>query len=225
MKISEVSRATGVPLSTVKMYLREGLLQPGEKSQPNQATYGPEHVQRVRLVNGLIRVGGLSVAAAQEVIAAIDSDQPLVQTFGVAQRAATTKHSRESVEDEDLATVDAVTAGWLSNPQGPGRYAAAAAVGAFEAAGQRNGADWYQRLANAAMLVAEADLDLIDTRSGREEKAETVVLGTVLGDALFSGLRRAAQEHVSNTRYVTPGSAPRHAPTGYDARPGTNERT
>lgn len=201
MKISEISEATGAPVSTLKMYLREGLLQPGQKSQPNQATYGPEHVKRVRTINALIRVGGLSVAATREVLAAIGSDAPLVATFAVAQRAASKDIDRGEVVQDNLATIDRVTDGWCSDPQGPGRLAAAAAVGAFEAAGQARSEEWYGRVAAAALLMAEADLDLIDSREGRAAKAETVVLGTVLGDELFAGLRRAAQEHVSNTRY------------------------
>jgi hypothetical protein len=65
-----------------------------------------------------------------------------------------------------------------------------------------------QRYADAALLVAAADLDEVDAREGRQEKAELVVVGTALGDALFSGLRRAAQEHVSAERYFATGGIP-----------------
>jgi hypothetical protein len=37
--------------------------------------------------------------------------------------------------------------------------------------------------------------------------AETVVVGTVLGDALFAGLRRIAQEHSSHTMFPAPPGA------------------
>ncbi|WP_374947058.1 MerR family transcriptional regulator, partial [Agreia sp.] len=40
MKVSQLSAETGVPLPTIKMYLRKGLLQPGDKTEPNQAEYG-----------------------------------------------------------------------------------------------------------------------------------------------------------------------------------------
>ena len=55
--------------------------------------------------------------------------------------------------------------------------------------------------------AAEADIDELDARAERAAKAEIVVVGTVLGDTLFSGLRRAAQEHVSALRYATPPAA------------------
>src|SRR3954451_25299257 len=89
MKISQLSVRTGVTLATLKMYLREGLLPPGQKAGPNQADYTEVHVARVRMLRALLRVGGLSVASAREVVAAVESGLPLSPTFAVAQRAAT----------------------------------------------------------------------------------------------------------------------------------------
>ena len=40
MRISELSAQTGVPVPTIKYYLREGLLPEGERSAPTQAAYG-----------------------------------------------------------------------------------------------------------------------------------------------------------------------------------------
>jgi DNA-binding transcriptional MerR regulator len=37
MRIGELSKVTGVPVPTIKYYLREGLLPAGELSSPNQA--------------------------------------------------------------------------------------------------------------------------------------------------------------------------------------------
>ena len=37
MRMAELSRRTGVPVPTIKYYLREGLLPPGERTSPNQA--------------------------------------------------------------------------------------------------------------------------------------------------------------------------------------------
>ena len=39
MRISELSARTGVPVATIKYYLREGLLPEGERTAPTQATY------------------------------------------------------------------------------------------------------------------------------------------------------------------------------------------
>ena len=63
--------------------------------------------------------------------------------------------------------------------------------------------------ARAVEVVAEADLDCVTKNldSGPATAAQTVVVGTVLGDALLAGLRRMAQESESHRRFgPTPGS-------------------
>ena len=201
MRMAELSRITDTPVATVKYYLREGLLPPGIRTSPNQAQYGDEHVRRIRLVRALVGPGGLDVATAREVIGAIDSDLPLPHVFGVAQRAASVRIDERDVDAAALERADDLLADLAIHPTNPGRAATAAVLRALEAVGQRDADDWYRRYLEAALLVAEADLDLVERRATRDEKAETVVVGTALGDALFAALRRAAQEHVSTTRY------------------------
>lgn len=201
MRMSELSRKTDTPVATVKYYLREGLLPPGIRTSPNQAQYGDEHVRRIRLIRALLGPGGLDVATARDVIGAIDSDLPLPHVFGVAQRAASVRPDERDVDAAALERADDLLADLAIHPSNPGRAAAAAVLRAFEAVGQRDTGDWSRRYVEAALLVAEADLDLVEQRATRDEKAETVVVGTALGDALFAALRRAAQEHVSTTRY------------------------
>ncbi len=50
MRISELVARSGVPLATVKYYLREGLLMPGETTSATQARYDEQHVRRLALV-------------------------------------------------------------------------------------------------------------------------------------------------------------------------------
>lgn len=44
MRTSELADRAGVPLSALKYYQREGLLPPGVRTAPNQASYGDHHV-------------------------------------------------------------------------------------------------------------------------------------------------------------------------------------
>jgi DNA-binding transcriptional MerR regulator len=53
LKISELAEEAGVPVATVRHYLREGLLPEGEKTSPNMAYYPPELVERIRLIKQL----------------------------------------------------------------------------------------------------------------------------------------------------------------------------
>lgn len=209
--MAELSNVSGVPVATIKFYLRERLLPAGERTGPNQSRYAEEHLRRLRLIRGLLEVGGLSVATARGVIDAVDSELPLGHTFGVAQRAVSAHIDPGDVGPEALARVDGLIAGWQVSADNPGRLAAARVLETFEALDQRDEGSWLSRYAAAALLVAEADLDQVEARGSREAMAETVVIGTVLGDALFSGLRRAAQEHISALRHPVPSEQHRPA--------------
>jgi DNA-binding transcriptional MerR regulator len=208
--MAELSTRSGLPVATIKYYQRENLLPGGERSGPTQALYAEAHLDRIRLVRGLIEVGKLSVAAARRVIEAIDSDLPLPDTFEVAQHAVSDAIDPATVTTDAFTRVDALMEGWHVSPDNPGRLAAARVVDTFTGMGQIDDRGWFSRYAAAALLAAEADIDELDSRESRLAKAEIVIVGTVLGDTLFSGLRRAAQEHLSSQRY-------RAAPDAADA--------
>lgn len=72
MQVGELSAQSGCSVATIKYYLREGLLQPGEKTSPTRAEYGDAHLARLRLIRALVDVGGLSIAAARAVIEAVE---------------------------------------------------------------------------------------------------------------------------------------------------------
>ncbi len=208
--MAEFSHTSGVPVATIKYYQRERLLPAGQNATPNQADYGATHLDRLRLIRTLLEVGGLSVAATRRVLEALDSDATLPEVFEVAQHVVSAEVDPNLLDPASLARIDSVMAGWHVSPENPGRLAAARVAQSFEAVSQADARGWFGRYAEAALIIAEADLDEIDARPDREAKTETVVVGTVLGDVLISGLRRAAQEHVTSTRY--PSSESRHHP-------------
>src|ERR687888_1285100 len=91
MRMAELSRASGVPVATIKYYLRENLLPRGVTTSPNQATYGHAHMQRLRLIRSLIDIGGLPVATVRDVLAAVDDPGTSVhQMLGATVFAVTT---------------------------------------------------------------------------------------------------------------------------------------
>ncbi|MEF2976784.1 MerR family transcriptional regulator [Subtercola sp. YIM 133946] len=204
MKMAELSTASGVSAATIKYYQRERLLPAADKTAPNQADYTERHLERLRLIRALTEVGGLSVARAGAVIASIDSGEPVLYTFATAQHAISEHLDAADIDADALQHVDAAMPGWRVSPDNPGRLAAARVYETFVAVGQADEAGWLAGYAASALQAAEADLNEIDSRVGRDAQAETVVVGSVLGDRLFSGLRRAAQEHVASGRYPAP---------------------
>jgi len=84
MRVSELVAATGVPLATIKYYLRVGLLMPGEATSATRAVYGREHVQRLTLVKALSGIG-LPIPKIRLILQLIDEPSPsLYESLGAA---------------------------------------------------------------------------------------------------------------------------------------------
>ncbi|NTW42723.1 MAG: MerR family transcriptional regulator [Cellulomonadaceae bacterium] len=202
MRISELAERTGVPLSAVKYYQREGLLPAGARTAPNQVAYGDRHVQRVRLIRALLETGGLSVAATKDVITALDADAaPLAEAFQVAQHAMSTRRVQESTPSEPArARIEAVAGaqGWSFTTDNPGILAAARALDGLAAIDFDPSDAYLDAYAVAAATAARADVLALSELSDRDAVAERMVVGTVLGDPLFAGLRRLAQESATH---------------------------
>jgi DNA-binding transcriptional MerR regulator len=70
MKISELSRRSGVAVPSIKFYIREGLLPAGEHTAKNQARYTELHLELLDLIRTLKDDLGMSVATIASVLAA-----------------------------------------------------------------------------------------------------------------------------------------------------------
>lgn len=226
MRMSELSETTGVAVPTLKYYLREGLLHPGERTSPNQAQYDRTHVDRVRLVRALIEVGGLPIARAADVVAAMQRDGlGLSSIFGIAQRAVSERVLPDEVRDGDpidpfgplptrtegerLVAELCAARGWNVHATNPGLAMAARVLDTYAKLGQQRLHGVLADYADAADRIAAADLASV-ARAGVETHGDTttmtdvVIVGTVLGDALIAGLRRIAQEAESFRRFPAP---------------------
>ncbi len=72
MRISELSRHSGVPVSTIKFYIREGLVPAGALSHRNQAQYETVHLERLDLIRALGEVAGLPLEVVRAVLEQVD---------------------------------------------------------------------------------------------------------------------------------------------------------
>ncbi|MCX5413727.1 MerR family transcriptional regulator [Streptomyces sp. NBC_00059] len=209
MRIGELSRRSGVPVPTIKFYVREGLLPPGELTSPNQARYGDGHERRLRLIRALMDVGGLSLSAIAEVLTTIDDPgQPVHEVLGVAANRITSTESVESGEAEPGSAeareeVAALLArrGWRVSEDNPAARSLVGVLAALHRAGHGGFAELLDVYADAAEPVAHADLDYVRRRVAREDLVESVVVGTVLGEAMFGALRRLAHVEASARAY------------------------
>ncbi|WP_405836996.1 MerR family transcriptional regulator [Streptomyces platensis] len=205
MRIGELSRETGVAIPTIKYYVREGLLPAGRLTSPNQASYDAGHVRRLRLIRGMIDVGGLSVSAVRDVLAAVDSPEESVHNvLGAAQEAITprTAAAPEGMEEARRTVAELIRRrGWRVEPQNPSIEKLAVALATFRGIGHGDFEDVLDAYAEACERVAAADLAWAGRNAEVDGLVESVVVGTVLGDAVLSALRRLAHVEASARRF------------------------
>lgn len=212
MRIGELSRTTGVSVATIKYYLREGLLPPGEASSAaNQADYGAAHVHRLHLIRTLVQVGGLSVAAARRVVAAIEDDALSAHgALAVAQDALPRPSAARAdpADPADLAQARAEVGGYLSGELGwavadaaPALDLLAAALLALRRLGLDVGPQVFAGYAGVAGTLADRELATMDPAAPREELIEQAVIGTVVFETALIALRRLAHADRSVHRF------------------------
>ena len=121
MRIGELSACSGVPVSTIKYYLREGLLPAGELTSANQAQYDEAHVRRLRLVRALIDVGGLPISTVCEVLHAVDeTDEPRRELLRLVQHSITTEPAADHDEVAERETREFLARqGWKYDEDNP----------------------------------------------------------------------------------------------------------
>lgn len=194
MRISELARETGVPLATVKYYLREGLLPAGRATSATQAEYGEAHVRRLRLVRALVEIGGLPLAAVRDVLTAVDAGPDTSMTaIGLAHASLPPAPPPGSGTDRALAVVESF--GWSGAGQTNALGRLQAALEALDAVGLAPDPERLKAYADAALTIAATDV--ADVPDGPvSDVVEYIVVGTVLYEPLLLALRRIAQQHL-----------------------------
>lgn len=207
MRISELARASGVPLPTLKFYIRDGLLPPGEPTAPNQAEYSEAHLRRLRLIRVLTEVGGMPLRGVRSVLEALDDESvPLHDALGVAHYA--TGRRAPEVDAATVAEVDVYLRKrrWHVRPHAPARLALAEALVTLRALGLGVDARVFDPYAEAADRLATGEIDAMPPPGGsRADALGWAVIGTVVFESVLVALRRLALEHHSARRFGREG--------------------
>jgi len=206
MRMAELSTESGVPVATIKYYLREGLLTPGERTSPNQARYGAAHVRQLKLIRALMDIGGLSISEVGAVLEAVKDETPTHDVLGVATHGL--KMPKVAVDDEGrawaMARIEAMAAenGWEVKPGDEVVEALVGVLCTFRELDRVQFLDGLDHYARLAAEMVEKDIALVAAMPDTESIVETAVIGTVLGEALFSVLRRLGHQTVSRKRFT-----------------------
>jgi DNA-binding transcriptional MerR regulator len=200
VRISQLSGASGVPVATIKFYLREDLLHDGKLTSPTQARYDESHVRRLRLIRALVGGAGLSISAVRELLDGVDAPpESGHDLLGVAHHAL----AKPVAANTDIAEIDAMLDewGWGSDRVDlAGKAAVAEALEGVRAAGFELPEGILATYAAAMHEVADAEIGGVPTDSA-ESAVRYVVLGTVLVEPLLLALRRLAQQSASFQRF------------------------
>lgn len=203
MRISELSRASGLPSATIKYYLREGLLHEGQLTSATQASYDDSHVARLALIRALVGAGGLSLAGTRAVLAELDRPQAeLLDLLGMTQDLVI-GDTRDEVDTAEALRLLA-DLGWHSPPESPAVRRLAEALTAVEVAEIGITRDDLVAAGRSMAEIADREVAAIPTES-REAAVRHVLLGSILMEPVLGALRQLAHIDASVERF---GDAP-----------------
>ncbi|MFD3663534.1 MerR family transcriptional regulator [Streptomyces sp. NPDC058659] len=197
MRISELSRHSGVTVATIKYYIREGLLPPGTPTATTQAAYDNRHLRRLHLIRALITTRGLSVNTTKEVLHALADNQNTQtgHTMTIALNAI--RHPGQPAPDTtQLAQVDALVQdlGWDIHSTAPTRTTLAETLTALHRLGIPLNHQTLLTYAKLAEQTTATDLEQLGDLNPQEH-AEHVLLLTILLEPALIALRRMAHQH------------------------------
>lgn len=200
MWMAELAQRSGLSVATIKFYLREGLLAPGEAAGATRARYDEEHVRRLRLIRSLTDVAGMRLDTVRQVLAGIDDAESWHDAVGSA-------HTRLDEVDGAPATAESrarVAAllrrqRWTLGPDNPQRDVLARALDALAALEHPVGDELLDLYAAAMRPVAAYEVQAVRS-ADREVGVEAAVIGTLLQEPLLLAIRRIAQENASRRR-------------------------
>ena len=104
LKISELSDRSGVPVATIRHYLREGLLPEPVKTSRNMAYYPPEFVERIKLIKQLQEERFMPLRVIRELLQREDADPERLRAVvelesRILDRALGDEREREPVRE------------------------------------------------------------------------------------------------------------------------------
>jgi DNA-binding transcriptional MerR regulator len=195
LKISQLAERSGVPVATVKFYIREGMLPRGEAVSATSSEYGDEHLARLRLIAALADVRGLPLSRVRDVLVLIDS--PTGDPIDILGRAVGALPPYVDGDRDDYPHARAAIAE-LGLTYDPGFTAVAQldeALRALEGAGLDASPAVLRRYSDAMRRVAADEIAPVAGMS-LDDAVPYAVLGTALYEPVMLALRRLAHHHL-----------------------------
>lgn len=200
MQLKELSRRSDVSTASIKFYLREGLLQSGLSRHATLAEYGDEHLLRLRMIQALRNVVGLSIGHIRLLAKLIDD--PQVEFLDLLGKTQSLVLGYDFVETYEHPLTAAVvrSRGWPDTST-DARQALNAHLRQMESLGLEPRPDLLESYGAAVDLVAQQDLSSITDTGGRDQAVLTVAVGVHQYSTLLVRMLALAQTSASISRY------------------------
>jgi DNA-binding transcriptional MerR regulator len=203
--VQELSSTTGVSVASIKFYLREGLLPPGDPSRPGRAYYDATHARRLLVIRALRDVGELSIDVIRRALAAVDAaGADAVDAIAPAIDALATPPETPPVDAELRRARKDVTvlferAKLEVRADAGSRETIARTIASLRRLGVELEVDDLRQYLSALVPLTREEIENERTQktllSDKEHSLELAILGTVLFEPIIIGLRRALHEH------------------------------
>ena len=203
MLVSELAERADVPVATVKYYLREGLLPPGDVTGPRRAEYDEAHVRRLRILRALREVGGAPVSALQVIVDAVEDDsRPMHDVLAIPDELSPPLPV-DGPEQAAAPQVNAVIAGvgWTGvRKDAAARLRLAELVQLVSDELLTVDAGILAYYAQLADELCRTELALIDRTKDRQGTLEDMLVGEAVFGEVLTLLRRLGHEHYDEQR-------------------------
>jgi DNA-binding transcriptional MerR regulator len=199
MRLAELCTRSGVPATTIKYYLRLGLLPAGDRQSSTWSDYDESHLRRLALIRALIDVAGLPLDAVHRVLEVVTNEAvPLHQALGTAQWLLSPRAAEEpTVESCERVSALLSRHNWELASDSPHRRVLAAALDRLDRLAFPAPDALLDQYAEALSRFAPSEVEPIKTETDRATAIEHLVIGTLLYEPLLATMRRMAHESES----------------------------
>ncbi|MFC7449332.1 MerR family transcriptional regulator [Rhodococcus daqingensis] len=209
MRVSELVERSGLPLATIKYYLREGVLMSGEATSATQSSYGEQHLRRLALIKALAGAG-LPIHKIRAIIRLID--EPVGGLYDTLGRAVATlppypDDAEAEGRDHPRARRLLDRLGQVYDPAFPAVGQLERALKAVEDVGIPMTDERIDAYGRHIMGIAEVDLAQMPT-SSTQAAVEYAVLGTAIYEPVIAAMRRLAHQDIASRSFPPAGSTP-----------------
>jgi len=202
MRLADLATRSSISASTIKYYLRVGLLHPGQRQSSTWSIYDDSHLRRLALIRALSEVAGLPLESVRRVLEVVDDESvQLHDALGTAQWLLSSPVAQEPTSHSAQRVNSLIERHqWQLSPDSPHRRVLADALDRLDQLDFCPPDALLDQYAQMLSTIAASEVGPITTETDRASAIEHLVIGTLLYEPLLTTMRRMAHESDSAQR-------------------------